>query len=118
MLAEVRRAKPFWYGDMVPLTTCSAAPDAWLALQLHRPDQNAGVILAFRRAASPMTAAEFRLGGMLPTVDYVFEDADSGATWTVPGKSLADKGLPFTMPERRSSRLVFYTAATKPGQKD
>lgn len=117
MLADVRRAKPFWYGDMVPLTTCSAAPDAWLALQLHRPDQDAGVILAFRRAASPMTAAEFRLGGVLPTVDYVFEDADSGATWTVAGKTLAATGLPFTMPERRSSRLVFYTATAKPGQK-
>jgi hypothetical protein len=114
MLAEVRRARPFWYGDLYPLTTCSTAPDAWIALQLHRTDQNAGVILAFRRAASPVTAANFHLGGILPRADYRFEDADSGATWTASGQTLAAKGLSFTIPQARSSRLVFYTSAKKP----
>ena len=33
-----------------------------------RPDQNAGFILAFRRAASPIAAADFRLGGILPAL--------------------------------------------------
>jgi hypothetical protein len=80
---------------------------------LHRPDQNAGVILAFRRAASPVTAADLRLGGILPEGRYTFEDADSGKTWTVPGQTLAAKGLPFTIPQPRSSRLVFYTCAKK-----
>jgi alpha-galactosidase len=113
MLAEVRRARPFWYGDFYPLTTCSAAPDAWLAMQLHRPDQNAGVILAFRRAASPIVAADFRLGGIQPGAEYVFEDADSGKTWTVAGQTLAASGLPFTIHQARSSRLVFYTCAKR-----
>jgi len=113
MLAEVRRAKPFWYGDLYPLTTCSTASDAWIALQMHRPDQNAGVILAFRRAASPIAAADFRLGGIQPAADYVFEDADSGQTWTVTGQTLAASGLHFTIPQARSSRLVFYTSAKK-----
>lgn len=111
MLADVRRARPFWYGDLYPLTSCSPAPDAWIALQLHRPDLNAGLILAFRRAASPITAANFRLGGILPASDYVFEDADSGATWTVSGEKLATSGLPFRIDTPRSSRLVFYTGA-------
>jgi alpha-galactosidase len=113
MLAEVRRARPFWYGDLYPLTSCSTAPDAWIALQLHRPDQNAGVILAFRRAASPVTTADFRLGGILPAMEYTFEDADSGAIWTVAGQTLAASGLPFAIGQPRSSRLVFYTCASK-----
>ena len=108
MLVQVRRARPFWYGDLYPLTSCSAAKDAWIALQLHRPDQNAGVILAFRRAASPITAADFRLGGIVPEAKYEFEDVDSGETWTSAGERLAKEGLPFAMPEPRSSRLVFY----------
>ena len=113
MLADVRRARPFWYGDFYPLTSCHAAADAWIALQLHRPDQNAGLILAFRRAASPMTEASFRLGGLRRTADYTFEDADSGTTWTIAGQTLAEKGLPFAILHPRSSRLVFYTAARK-----
>ena len=89
------------------LTTCSTASDAWIALQLHRPDQNAGVILAFRRAASPMNSADFRLSGILPTAQYSFEDADSGAPWTVAGQVLAAKGLSFTIPQPRSSRCGY-----------
>ena len=71
------------------------------------------MILAFRRAASPVTAADFPLGGILPAAEYVFEDADSGATWTVPGQKLATSALPFTSDKPRSSRLVFYTGARK-----
>ena len=111
MLAEVRRARPFWYGDLYPLTNCSSAKDAWIALQLHRSDQNAGVILAFRRAASPITAADLRLGGIVADATYTFEDADSGETWTLPGETLAKEGLPFAMPEPRSSRMVFYSGS-------
>lgn len=109
MLEDQRRARQFWYGDLYPLTSCSTAPDAWIALQLHRPDLNAGVILAFRRAASPIAAAELRLGGILPGREYTFEDADSRATWNVAGSALSEAGLRFEMPQPRSSRLVFYT---------
>ncbi len=109
MLADQRRARPFWYGDLYPLTRCSTAPDAWIALQLHRPDLNAGVILAFRRAASPIAAADFPLGGILPDAEYTFEDADTGTLWEVAGQALATTGLRFEMPLPRSSRLVFYT---------
>ncbi len=109
MLEDQRRARPFWYGDLYPLTSVSTAPDAWIALQLHRPDLNAGVILAFRRAGSPLAAADFPLGGILAEAEYVFEDADSGAAWNVAGRDLVASGLRFEMPQPRSSRLVFYS---------
>jgi len=92
-----------------PSGSCSTAPDAWIALQLHRPDLNAGAILAFRRAASPIAAAEFRLGGMLPEAEYSFDDADTGAAWTASGRALSAAGLRVEMTQPRSSRLIFYT---------
>lgn len=110
MLTEQRRARPFWYGDFHPLTRGSAEPDAWVGLQLHRPDLDAGVLLVFRREASPVTAAQFQLNGLHADREYTFEDADSGERWTISGQTLADPGLPFTMPQPRLSRLVFYTS--------
>jgi len=109
MLAEVRRARPFWYGDFYPLTAGSTAPDAWLALQLHRSDLDAGMLLTFRRAESPIVAADFRLSGLRPEAEYAFEDVDSGVTWEAAGRELAGKGLRFEIPQPRSCRLVFYS---------
>ena len=109
MLEDQRRTRPFWAGDLYPLTSCSTAPDAWIALQLHRADLDAGVILAFRRAASPVVVADFAIGGVNADAAYVFEDVDSGDTWEVTGRILLDRGLRFRMPTPRTSRLVFYT---------
>ena len=111
MLDEQRRARPFWYGDLYPLTRCTAEPDAWLALQLHRADLDAGVILAFRRAASPLTQAAFRLRGVDGDAVYTLEDADSGRRWSAGGSELAGPGLALAMPEPRSSCLLFYRRA-------
>jgi len=116
MLEEIRRARPLWHGDLYPLTTCSTAPDAWLALQLHRPDLGAGMILAFRRAASPITAGEFPLGGIKGDADYSFEDADSGESWTITGQNLTTTGLPLTISRPRTSRLIFYTICRTNGK--
>lgn len=108
MMADYLRARPFWYGDYYPLTTCTLDKDAWLAFQLHRPDLDAGLILAFRRTASPIVKAEYPLRGLRADAEYTFEDADTGETWTLSGKQLLEQGLPLTIAEKRSSRLVFY----------
>ena len=110
MLAEFRRVRPFWYGDIYLLTTCTAAPDAWLAYQLHRTDLNAGVVVAFRRVASPMVVAELPLGGLAPADTYRFEDADGGEPFEADGRLLSERGLPLSIVERRTSRLLFYGA--------
>jgi alpha-galactosidase len=108
MMADYLRARPCWYGDYYPLTTCTLDKDAWLAFQLHREDQDAGLILAFRRAASPVVSVQYPLRGLRPDADYTFEDADTAETWTLPGEQLLEQGLPLTIAERRSSRLLFY----------
>jgi len=110
MMADFLRARPCWYGDYYPLTTCTLDKDAWLAFQLHREDQDAGLVLAFRRAASPVVSAQYPLRGLRPDANYTFEDADTGDIWTLLGEQLLEGGLPLTITEKRSSRLLFYTA--------
>ncbi|MHB0937775.1 MAG: glycoside hydrolase family 36 protein [Armatimonadota bacterium] len=113
MMEDYLRARPCWYGDYYPLTTCTLDKDAWLAFQLHRTDQDAGLILAFRRAASPVVSVEYPLRGLRPDASYTFEDADSGETWTLPGKQLQEQGLPLMITEKRASRLLFYTVESE-----
>ena len=104
MLEEYRRARPFWYGDYYPLTTCSPEPGTWLAFQLHREDLDAGFLLAFRRAGCPLSTADFHLRGLDDDACYLFEDADTGDEW---GGTNASE-LRLEIGEPRTARLVFY----------
>ena len=110
MLEDYRRVQPFWSGDYYALTTCSAAPDAWLAWQVHRCDLDAGAILIFRRAASPFETAIFPLHALDSGTRYVFEDVDTGDTHGETGDILGQRGLRVTIQEQRSSRLLMYRA--------
>ena len=108
MIAEAKRLRPCFLGDYYPLTPCVIHPDAWMACQLHRPDQNEGAVLAFRRAASPMSAATYQLHGLKAASRYEFEDADSGKIWRMTGRQLLTKGLPLAIGNPRECRLLFY----------
>ncbi len=108
MMAEHRRARPCFYGDFYPHTRPSAGLDAWQVSQYHRPDLDAGLILAFRRPESPFTTAELRLAGLEPQGEYEFEDADGPALPGRTGAQLAAAGLTLMLAEPRSSRLIFY----------
>jgi alpha-galactosidase len=110
MIAEYRRARPFFYGDFYPLTPCPTTRDALAAYQMHRTDLEAGFILAFRRDECPYVTVEVRPQGLDPDTRYEFQDADSGATWQSAGRAAGD-GLRLTLENRRESRLVFYGPA-------
>lgn len=108
MMAEHRRARPYYFGDYYPLTACSAASDVWCAYQLHRPDLEEGLLLAFRRDKSPFLRADFPLRGLTAGATYRLEDADSGECWKVDSATLQSTGVRIEMPTPRESRLVFY----------
>ncbi|MGI4789478.1 MAG: NPCBM/NEW2 domain-containing protein [Janthinobacterium lividum] len=108
MMADYHRARPLWYGDFYPLTRYSANRDVWCAYQLHRTDLGEGMVLAFRREECPFTQAEFALEGLEPDSQYMLEDADTGETRTMAGRSIAENGLRISMGETRESRLIFY----------
>jgi alpha-galactosidase len=69
-VAEGKRLRPYFFGDFYTLGSVTTRPDDWCVLQYHRPQQQDGVVLAFRRPGSPK--AEFRapLRQIDPAADY------------------------------------------------
>jgi hypothetical protein len=52
MINEAKLVRPYCYGDFYPLTPCITNPDTWPAYQLRLPENDKGVVLAFRRKDS------------------------------------------------------------------
>lgn len=107
MCDEYLRVRPYLVEDVYPLTTPTAAKDAWSAVQYHDPKTDAGVVQAFRRERSPYPEAQFKLFGLSPERTYCFEDADGGS-FCVDGRELTERGLSIRMDEQRASRVLFY----------
>jgi len=108
MLAEYLKVRPYLSEDFYPLTEVTERKDTWYAVQYHNPEQNDGVLQAFRREKSPYPMAEFALFGLDTEADYVFTDADTGAETLVNGQTLMTQGFCVTIPEKRASKLYFY----------
>ena len=106
---DFRRTEEFWFGDYYPLARWSLAEDVWVAWQFDRPEAGTGIVQAFRRAESPYETARFRLRGLEPEARYTVSDFDDpGKPQEFLGRELADRGLPITLPARRSSGILTY----------
>lgn len=108
-VVQAKRCKKYFFGDYYPLTNQQRNPAAWTAYQLYLPAERAGMIVALRRAKSDVRAMTFELLTIDPAEQWKFEDYDSGATWVVSGKEIRDRGFEVVIPERRDSRLIFYS---------
>ena len=108
MIANLRRAIPCYLGDLYPLTPCTTSPRDWLAYQMHRPDLDTGMILAFRREEAEFVAADFRLRGLSEKKTYLIEDADTGKSRKMSAEELSTRGLHVATQGPRESRLIFY----------
>lgn len=106
---EYLKARPYFSEDFYPLTEISDKTDVWCAFQFDRPSGKDGLMQIFRRENAPYVTACFRLGGILPTADYTFTDADDGSSFTVSGSELTENGLTLTLPTPRTAKLYFYT---------
>ena len=109
-VAELKENQKYFYGDFYPLTGCSTEPEAFLAYQLHRPDLDAGLVLAFRHAKCKTMEITAALGGIKPEamyqVDFI-DEARRKTTKTLSGRLLA-KGLALSIPHPQASLLVRY----------
>ncbi len=52
-IAEGKRLRPYWFGDVHTLSQVTLNPADWCVLQYHLPDTAAGLLVAFRRHESP-----------------------------------------------------------------
>lgn len=100
-LAEYKSVKHFFAGDMFPLTEQSNRMDVWSGVRFAEGDE--GIVLLFRRPASPYETAAFDL--RLPeNANYLFTDEDTGEQITVKNNE------PFrvTVKEKRTAKLYRY----------
>ena len=67
------------------------------------------MILALRRAKSDVREMTFDLLTIDPAVEWKFEDYDSGRSWLLDGKQIREEGFKVAIPNRRDSRLIFYS---------
>ena len=109
-VVQAKRCKRYFFGDYYPLTNQQRNPAAWTAYHLYLPAERAGMLVALRREKSDTQAMTFDLLTMDPTLQWQFEDYDTGQTWIVSGQALRQNGFEVVIPNRRDSRLIFYSA--------
>jgi alpha-galactosidase len=110
-IAEIQENRKYWTGDYYPLTAWTMAPDCWMAWQLHRPDLDEGIILAFRHQECPYSALQVSLRGIKPEQTYIVDFVDEQhqpAARTMSGRELS--GLELRIPGPYQSLLVRYRA--------
>ena len=79
----------------------------WLAYQMHRPSDDSGIVVAFRRQDAPDAEYTVRLGGLTPDASYTLVDCDTQAETVRSGRELTE-GLTLRLDNPRSSLLIKY----------
>ena len=108
-MQEFREVRPYYYEDFYPLSGIGnlTGDDIWLAYQLHRPSDQTGYVLAFRRAQSPQSDYQVNLSALDLETEYQLVPKDGGESQTLSGRELMD-GLTLHLDQPRSSLLLFY----------
>ena len=106
---EYLRIRPYMDCDFYPLENSGYSSAGWAAWQYDDPEKGEGVVMAFRRANSSCSQADFTLGGICNDSAYRFEDLDSGEVCILKGSELLEKGLTVAISEKRSSRILVYS---------
>ena len=109
-VSEAKRAQPYFYGDFYPLTQGNWSEDAWLAYMMWRPEVEKGLVVAFRRAKSPIAALTVDLQPIDPEKSYRIEDVDSQETVVLSGKEIRENGFTIRADKPRSSKLLYIEA--------
>ena len=106
-MQEFEEVRPYFYEDFYPLSGIGdlTGDDIWLAYQLHRPSDDTGYIVAFRRAACTTSTCEVRLSGLNPSATYRIYNKDNGEGREYSGRQLTE-GLQLTLDQPRSSLLL------------
>ena len=106
-MQEFQEVRPYFYEDFYPLSGTGdlTGDNIWLAYQLHRPSDDTGYIVAFRRAACEEPTCEVRLSGLNPSATYRIYNKDNGQTEDYTGRQLSES-LTLTLPQPRTSLLL------------
>ena len=110
LLKEYSEIRPYYYEDYYPLVGIEdlTRDDIWIAYQLHRPTDETGVIIAFRRENCAENHLTVQLGGVQTNKNYIITNKDDENFKLIKsGKELAE-GIDLIIENPRSSLLLQY----------
>ena len=107
MCEEYIAVRPYFYGDIYPLTKPVKDDTSWCAVQWDRPEKCDGMVQVFKRESSPYTHASFRLKNIDTGKMYLFTDVDGGE-FTLSGKSLEEEGFCVNIKECCAAKIYLY----------
>lgn len=108
-VSDFKRLRPYFYGDYYPLTGIgeNTGDGVWLAYQMHRPDSQDGIVVAFRRSANEQETILVKPGGLDPVANYEWLDEDSGQKTIISGAKLSE-GVYLKIKTKPGSGLIHY----------
>ncbi len=105
-VAIYRKLRPFMLGDFYPLFPHSQSEEGWFGYQFHRPDQNAGVAILFRREKCKEAKQTVALHGIQLRRRYEVSFEDTPEKKAVPGAELL--AMPVEITTTPGSAILYY----------
>lgn len=114
-IAEANRIRKYCFGDFYPLTKVDTDPANWCAIQYHRPQEDDGMVMLFRRHEAPERTS-LTLQGIDPEAEYQVRRACDYQ----PAEAAVLKGADLlcyeaSIQEQPGSLLVEYAKASRNG---
>lgn len=114
-LKEFEEVRPYYYEDYYPLVGVEdlTRDNIWIAYQMHRPLDESGIIVAFRRKKCTDTSMKVKLGGLQANQSYTITSRDDESfSLTKTGKELHN-GFKINIEQPRGSLLLHYKPVKK-----
>ncbi len=110
-LKEFASVRPYYYEDYYPLVGIEdlTRDNIWIAYQLHRPTDESGIIVAFRREKSPDNRLTVKLGGLKKDGNYLITSMDDESFKCFKSSKELNEGFDLMIEEPRGSLLLKYS---------
>lgn len=113
-IAEGKRIRKYYFGNLYALTEVNTDPKSWCVLQFHRQEEGDGMIVAFRRPQSPDAQFTCSLHEIDAERDYEVTESSGyapGPAKTMKGAEL--RALALNVDGQPGSTLVEYRLVSK-----
>lgn len=109
-IADYKELRPYYYEDYYPLTSTAheqAFGNVWLAYQMHRPSDQTGIVVAFRRKDNEESSIRVQLRGVDPSLKYNVLNDNDGKITVRTGAEMTE-GFDLEIAEAPGSLLLRY----------
>ena len=100
---EYRSIRKYFDKDFYNHGSSVFDPTSWAIFQYHDAETESGIVMAFRREASPFKSVSVALEGLTEGKSYRFENMNDGTCFTL------ENALDICLTEKRSSVIFEYS---------